>query len=125
MIRLLARLAMAQCDSERDFLGHVGGDDFIILYQSLDWRHRCQRLVHDFNTQALSLFDAEARHAGGIEAEDRHGVLRFFPCTTVSIGAVPINADQCSRAEDVANLAASAKHEAKRAGVGLLERPAP
>lgn len=124
MIRLLARLAMAQCDSERDFLGHVGGDDFIILYQSLDWRHRCQRLVHDFNTQALSLFDAEARHAGGIEAEDRHGVQRFFPCTTVSIGAVPIGADQCARAEDVANLAAMAKHEAKRAGMGLLERPA-
>ena len=125
MIRLLARLAMAQCDGERDFLGHVGGDDFIILFQSLDWRHRSERLVQDFNTQALSLFDAGARQAGGIEAEDRHGVLRFFPCTTVSIGAVPIDADQCSRAEDVANLAASAKHEAKRAGVGLLERPAP
>jgi GGDEF domain-containing protein len=125
MIRLLARLAMAQCDGERDFLGHVGGDDFIILFQSLDWRHRSERLVQDFNTQALSLFDAGARQAGGIEAEDRHGVLRFFPCTTVSIGAVSIDADQCSRAEDVANLAASAKHDAKRAGVGLLERPAP
>ncbi len=123
MIRLLARLAMAQCDSERDFLGHVGGDDFIILFQSLDWRHRCERLVQDFNTQALSLFDAEARQAAGIEAEDRHGVLRLFPCTTVSIGAVPIGAGQCSRAEDVANLAAMAKRGAKRAGVGLLERP--
>ena len=82
-------------------------------------------MLGELAARAVSLFDAEARHAGGIEAEDRHGVLRFFPCTTVSIGAVPINADQCSRAEDVANLAASAKHEAKRAGVGLLERPAP
>ena len=31
MIRLLARIAMEQCDSQRDFLGHVGGDDFVLL----------------------------------------------------------------------------------------------
>lgn len=124
MIRLLARLAMEQCDSQRDFLGHVGGDDFILLFQSLDWRLRCERLVQAFNTQACTLFDDAARQAGGIEAEDRQGVLRFFPCTTVSIGAIAIDGSQFSRAEDVANLAALAKHDAKRAGAGLLERVA-
>jgi diguanylate cyclase (GGDEF)-like protein len=124
MIRLLARLAMEQCDSQRDFLGHVGGDDFILLFQSPDWRQRSERLVEAFNTQAQSLFDDAARNAGGIEAEDRQGVLRFFPCTTVSIGAIAIDGSQFSRAEDVANLAALAKHDAKRAGAGLLERGA-
>lgn len=122
MIRLLARLAMEQCDSQRDFLGHVGGDDFMLLFQSPDWRARSERLVQAFNTQALGLFDAQARDAGGIEAEDRHGSLRFFPCTSVSIGAVAIDGGCFSRAEDVANLAALAKHDAKRAGAGLLER---
>ena len=124
MIRLLARLAMAQCDSQCDFLGHVGGDDFILLFQSLDWRTRSEQLVQEFNTQALELFDAAARNAGGIEAEDRQGVRRFFPCTTVSIGAVVIEASRFARAEDVANLAALAKHDAKRAGAGVLERSA-
>jgi len=123
MIRLLARLAMEQCDPQRDFLGHVGGDDFMLLFQSPDWRARSERLVQAFNTQALSLFDAQARDAGGIEAEDRHGSLRFFPCTSVSIGAVAIDGGRFSRAEDVANLAALAKHDAKRAGSGLVERP--
>ncbi len=123
MIRLLARLAMEQCDPQRDFLGHVGGDDFMLLFQSPDWRARSERLVQAFNTQALGLFDVQARDAGGIEAEDRHGSLRFFPCTSVSIGAVAIDGSRFSRAEDVANLAAQAKHDAKRAGAGLLERP--
>ena len=122
MLRLLARLAMLQCDSQRDFLGHVGGDDFILLFQSSDWRARSERLVEDFNTQARGLFDEAARLAGGIEAEDRHGIPRFFPCTTVSIGAVAIDGSRVSRAEDVANLAALAKHDAKRAGAGLFER---
>jgi diguanylate cyclase (GGDEF)-like protein len=123
MIRLLARLAMEQCDPQRDFLGHVGGDDFMILLQSPDWRARTERLVQEFNTQALNLFDEAARQAGGIEAEDRHGLPRFFPCTTVSVGAVVIEANRFSRAEDVANLAALAKHDAKRSGAGLFERP--
>jgi diguanylate cyclase (GGDEF)-like protein len=124
MIRLLARLAIAQCDSQCDFLGHVGGDDFILLFQSHDWRTRSEQLIQEFNAQALELFDVAARSAGGIEAEDRQGVRRFFPCTTVSIGAVVIDGSRFSRAEEVANLAALAKHDAKRSGAGLLEHRA-
>jgi diguanylate cyclase (GGDEF)-like protein len=121
MIRLLARIAMEQCDSQRDFLGHVGGDDFVLLFQSPDWKTRCERLVSEFAERALAMFDAQAQERGGIEAEDRHGVKRFFPCTTVSVGAVALDGSNYSRAEEVANLAASAKHAAKLAGAGLLE----
>ncbi|MDP2370158.1 EAL domain-containing protein [Rhodoferax sp.] len=125
MIRLLARIAMEQCDAQRDFLGHVGGDDFFLLFQSADWRDRGERIVAEFDARALALFDDDARAAGGIHAEDRHGVARFFPCTTLSIGAVAIDGSRFSRAEDVANLAAQAKHDAKQACAGLLERSAP
>jgi EAL domain-containing protein (putative c-di-GMP-specific phosphodiesterase class I)/GGDEF domain-containing protein len=119
MIRLVARTAMEQCDSQRDFLGHVGGDDFILLFQSADWRARCERLVLDFQTRALAMFDEDARRVGGIQGEDRYGVPRFFPCTTLSIGAVAIDGSQFSRAEDVANLAAQSKHLAKTSGAGV------
>ena len=78
MIRLFAQIAKTQCDAQKDFLGHVGGDDFILLFQSPDWRTRCEQLVSDFNTHAKGLFDELARSAGGIHAEDRYGTLRFF-----------------------------------------------
>jgi len=122
MIRLLARIAMEQCDAQRDFLGHVGGDDFILLFQSPDWRARAERIVADFDARALAMFDEAARAAGGIHAEDRHGVSRFFACTTLSIGAVLIDGRRFTSAEDVANVAALAKHDAKQACAGLLER---
>ena len=121
MIRLIASIAMEQCNPQRDFLGHVGGDDFLLLFQSTDWLQRCERLVADFNARALDMFDADARAAGGIHAEDRHGVQRFFPCTTVSIGAVAIDGRQYARAEEVANLAALAKHQAKHSGAGVFQ----
>ena len=120
MIRLVARLATAHCDARRDFVGHVGGDDFMLIFQSTNWLQRSKNIVQDFAREALALFDDVARCAGGIHAEDRHGVRRFFPCTTLAIGAVRITPGYFRHAEEVANLAAAAKREAKLAGTGVV-----
>ena len=120
MIRLVARLVVAHCDARRDFVGHVGGDDFLILFQSTDWLQRCRSIVDEFALEARSLFDDTARQAGGIHAEDRHGIQRFFPCTTLSMGAARIPPGLLRHAEEVANLAAQAKHEAKQAACGIV-----
>jgi diguanylate cyclase (GGDEF)-like protein len=125
MIRLIAKVAMDQCDAQRDFLGHVGGDDFILLFQSGDWRDRCASIVETFNASARLMYDSNAQEAGGIEAEDRRGQMQFFSFTTVSIGAVVIESGKFVRAEEVANLAAHAKHAAKMAGQGLVELNSP
>jgi diguanylate cyclase (GGDEF)-like protein len=119
MIQLAARVAASHCDPRRDFIGHVGGDDFVLLMQSDDWEERCRRIVREFDAQAVQLFDEDARQRGGIEAEDRHGVIRFFPFTKMSIGVVRVEPGSPLRAEDVASAAARAKHEAKvrKAGV--------
>lgn len=74
----------------------------------------------EFAALALELFDSSDREAGGIHAEDRHGVNRFFPCTTLSIGAVKIHGGKYANAEQVASVAARAKHEAKNSKLGLL-----
>lgn len=119
MIRLLARTLVSHCDPRRDFVGHVGGDDFVVLFQSDAWMNRCEAIVAMFNEKARSLFDAAALQRGGIEAEDRHGVMRFFGFTTLSIGAVPVRPGVFTRAEQVASAAAGAKHKAKAQRVGV------
>lgn len=119
MIRLVASTLAAHCDARSDFVGHVGGDDFVVLFQSSDWLDRCEAVVKDFNEKARNLFDGEALEAGGIEAEDRHGVRRFFKLTTLSIGAVPVQPGQFQRVEQVATAAAAAKHQAKLSQRGL------
>jgi hypothetical protein len=45
--------------------------------------------------------------------------MRFFPCTTLSIGALNIASSKYRDAEEVASQAALAKHEAKMSGSGL------
>lgn len=120
MIQLAARCVVAHADARRDFVGHVGGDDFVVLFQSDDWDRRSQAIVDDFNREALALYDAEARAAGGVMAEDRYGMQRFHPLTTMSIGAVRVPAGNgTGRPEDVANAAARAKRQAKAGDAGL------
>ncbi|MBA4254939.1 MAG: diguanylate phosphodiesterase [Polaromonas sp.] len=124
MIRLAASVVTRHCAPQYDFVGHVGGDDFIVLFQSPDWHERCRLIIDDFALHAMGLFDESARLDGGIHAEDRHGVKRFFPCTTLAIGVVTVAPGQCQLAEDVANQAALAKHDAKLAPNGISVRQA-
>lgn len=120
MILQVARTMLSHVDARRDFIGHVGGDDFVLLFQSPDWLDRCRQIVADFNQQALRLFDEEARVAGGIEAEDRYGQMQFHPLTTLSIGALDVRAGQFRHPEEVASAAAAAKRQAKKRGVDVL-----
>ena len=120
MIRLLAATIQAHVDPRCDFVGHVGGDDFVVLFQSEDWRARCERVVADFDAAAVELYDEEARRAGGIRAEDRHGVERFFAFVRVYLGVVEVaGGEPRGQAADVASAAARCRQRAKLAGVSL------
>jgi diguanylate cyclase (GGDEF)-like protein len=125
MIRLLAGIALAHVDPQRDFVGHVGGDDFVLLFQSEDWRGRCERIVQQFDRRARALFDEAALRAGGIEAEDRHGQVRLHPLCTLSIGAVPVPPGRFEEPEEVAAAASVAKRLAKKGRVGVYVNDVP
>jgi diguanylate cyclase (GGDEF)-like protein len=121
MILTVARVLSDEAVPTRDFVGHVGGDDFVVLFQSPDWRERCTRIRERFDALAAALYDDEDRAAGGIAAEDRHGVMRFHPLTRLSIGAVLVDTRFTDQAEDVASAAALAKRRAKQSGSGFHE----
>ena len=119
MIKLAASTLLQHINPQRDFLGHVGGDDFVVLFQNDDWEQCCRRAVDRFNEAAVLLYDEAARSAGGICADDRLGIQRFFRFTTLYAGALQVDASSFVRAEDVANAAARVKRLAKVRGLGL------
>jgi len=123
MILLAARTMTEQADPLRDFVGHVGGDDFVVLFQSEDWADRCQQAVDAFNQSAAQLYGPDEQAAGGVQAEDRYGVTRFHPLTTMSIGAVRVKGGPRLLPEDIANASALAKRQAKAAGLGVWLSP--
>ena len=121
MILLTAEVIKRHCDPLRDFVGHVGGDDFVVL-RSPDWMERVQRIIAEFNDRAMDLYDDEGRRNGGIEAEDRYGVPRFFPFVTLGVGALTVTPSLCERIrpEDIASAAAHVKHKVKHGNLSLV-----
>ncbi|WP_266169887.1 EAL domain-containing protein [Dyella subtropica] len=119
MIRLLSCILSEQIDATLDFIGHIGGDDFVVLFQSRDWVTRCQHIVEAFKLRSSGLFDPADRARGGLRGKDRRGEPQLFPLTTVVIGAVQVAPPLPQRAESIAALAARAKRHAKRDHLGL------
>lgn len=119
MIRLLAGILTAQVNPRSDFVGHIGGDDFLLVLQSENWEARCRHIIELFNQRARGLFADEDVARQGIVGEDRHGNTQFFPLTTVAIGAVRVVPPFAGHPETLATLAARAKRHAKRAQVGF------
>jgi len=119
MIRLVASTLQRHADPRWDFVGHVGGDDFVMLLQSDDWEQRCAAGVAEFNTASRALFDEADLARGVLEAEDRSGCYATFPLTTLTIGVVHVLPGRYNTAEEVASQAAAAKRRAKRLNLGL------
>ncbi len=123
VLKFAATVLGNACDPTRDFLGHVGGDDFLILFQSDDWQARAARAIEAFNTGALRFYAAEDRAAGGIHGEDRRGNPTFYGFVTMAIGCVGVQpSEDATRygSEEIASVAALAKQRAKQDASGLF-----
>ena len=113
LIQFTARLLGNICDPVNDFIGHIGGDDFILILQSQDWEQRCHRALSVFAHTSSALFDRDHRSIGGYLSGDRQGRIVHHPLPTLSIGAIRVNAGWFRSHHEVAEAVMSAKVMAK------------
>ncbi len=64
VIQLTGEILSSHCDPDRDFIGHIGGDDFMILFQSEDWEARCQAMLERFRGRHPGLLQRERLRTG-------------------------------------------------------------
>jgi len=127
-------LCLAQCLSERvdpsrDFVGHIGGDDFMLVLGSQDWQQRLDLLLEEFQKQCRRFYRSEHLEAGCFIAHNRLGQRQEFPLLSLSIGVVQLRPEACAQldADQLADLASQAKHQAKEvagASVYLIDTAA-
>lgn len=113
LIQFTGKLLNNVCDPTLDFIGHIGGDDFILIMQSKDWEQRCNRALSFFARTSSGLLNAEHRHIGGYMAGDRQGRITHHPLPTLSIGAVRVTPGIFHSHYEVAEAATIAKKMAK------------
>ena len=68
------------------FVGHVGGDDFVVVCLAEEAEGLAERIIERFDREAPGLYDPADRDRGWIEVPNRMGEIQTFPFVTVSIG---------------------------------------
>lgn len=114
VIKLLAEVTMDVCAHSPSFVGHIGGDDFMVVFDNHDAQALCHEIIAEFETKSTAFFTPEHVNAGGYWATNREGQKQFVPLLTLSIGLVRPDLQHCFNSHQVAALATDAKKEAKR-----------
>jgi GGDEF domain-containing protein len=96
------------------FVGHVGGDDFLMIVQPGLAEQLADKLCKRFDQQVPDLYDGIDLDRGGIEIKDRQGNVRTFPLLTLSIGIATTAQRRFTHFGEAVAVATEMKQFAKR-----------
>ncbi|MBL4760185.1 MAG: GGDEF domain-containing protein [Mariprofundaceae bacterium] len=112
VIQMLVKILSQHVDKQ-GFLGHVGGDDFVLILQSDDWHDKLERVLSMFSAESTMMYRQEDRLRGHIVAEDRQGIEKTFALMSLSLAVVPCPPQSFTSHITVAEIASEVKHLAK------------
>ncbi len=117
VIRETARILIQvtqQVGSPNDFIGHIGGDDFVIITIPRAVDKICQKIIDDFEKIAPSFYNETDRKNGYIMAFDRKGVEQKIPLLSMSIGVVSNEYRKIEHVAQIGEIGAELKSLAKK-----------
>ena len=105
--------AVKQLNDPDAFIGHIGGDDFVVIIDARHAKEACQKIIADFDAMIPSYYSDEDRQSGYIDGIDRYGVPRIFPLISMSIAVLSCQPGSFATAAEIATAAASIKDRVK------------
>jgi diguanylate cyclase (GGDEF)-like protein len=100
-------------DEDNNFVGHIGGDDFIAIVDDDNFEEICQNIVLEFDKNIKKYFNEDDLKKGYLEVPNRKGIIEEFPLTTISVGAVEVTPGRFKNALEIGEEGAQVKHLAK------------
>ncbi len=91
------------------FIGHIGGDDFVMISEPELMEKMCQKLVQDFSRYIESYYSEQDRQKGYILGKDRKGQPQSFPLITVTASIVTDDGSRFQNPLSMAKKAAELK----------------
>ncbi len=74
--------------SSTDFIGHVGGDDFVLITEPDCAEKIGRKVIEEFDSGIIKLHDSEEAQKGYLQVKDRSGGIRRFPLITLTVALV-------------------------------------
>ena len=105
--------AVSEHGGGEDFIGHIGGDDFVVITTPADYADICQAVVDAFDAAIPAFYNAGDRKRGYIVGENRQGEKVQFPLATISIAVVTNEGSKSLNHIQFGEAAAEMKEQAK------------
>ncbi len=94
---------------EDDFVGHIGGDDFVLITSPEHIKDLCENIIKGFDDLITRYYSKEDLERGFVLGIDRYGVERQFPIMTISIAVVSDAHREIASPTEIAQVAAEIK----------------
>lgn len=96
-----------------DFIGHIGGDDFVVITTPDRCAKICEAVVEKFDADTPGFYSPEDRQRGVIIGENRQGHEVRFPLASISVAVVSNQTGPLDNHIQVGEIAAEIKERAK------------
>ncbi len=113
MIKLLADCIRKNIH-KKDFAGHIGGDDFVIVSYENDLEQVCNNIIFLFRESILKLYNKEDLKNGYIISKNRSGFIEKIPMATISIAIVDCQNGTALDVTELSEMIAKTKKQAKQ-----------
>lgn len=100
--------------NKEDFIGHIGGDDFVIISTADKVGDICEKIIDDFSELSPTFYSKKDRDKGFIKGKDRQGNVIKAPLMTISIGVVTNKNRDISHVAEIGEIGAELKEYAKQ-----------
>ncbi len=110
---LIIEEAVNKCGSGDDFVGHIGGDDFVFITSPDHFEPICKYIIECFDNTIPEFYDPTDRKRGHILGENRQGQKVAFPIATISIAVVTNQKRKIDNHIRIGEIAAEIKEHAK------------
>jgi len=108
--------ALKSQGSAADFLGHIGGDDFIFITTTEKWEDVAKEVVGQFEAGKGQFYNEEDKKRGYVVAKNRMGDLCQIPLVGIAVAVITNECRTFTHVAHISQVAAELKHYAKSLG---------
>lgn len=102
-----------QIENSDNFIGHIGGDDFVAIIGQTDYDKVCQEIIAEFDKYTVDFYNEDDVERGYVEVANRRGIIEQFPLTTISIAVLEVDSKVYKTTLEIGEVAGQIKHQAK------------
>ncbi|MDH3198938.1 MAG: GGDEF domain-containing protein, partial [Candidatus Krumholzibacteria bacterium] len=110
----ILRRTIDKLGTKDDFIGHIGGDDFVMVTAPVRAEIMAKYIMDEFDKGAMILLNEDDVKRGYLEVRDRQGQLKRIPVMSVTMALVMSTDNRIEHFAEVNDIATSLKEYGKR-----------